>query len=175
MTSLKAPITRTTLIDFWRVLSRRRVNVKCGLGLNAESIPLMDFYGPLGPIVPTFHLSPFIYLRLSWFFLVLIHADAMRNTCAILILLGAVCSVDAYHCKAESNQTRSARHEIRVCERRLAIQCNKQNRPSVADFEWFLKLFLDSFVFRWWFLISGKSNTPHKKVPFGLSSVNCKE
>eukprot|EP00434_Breviolum_minutum_P003747 symbB.v1.2.003300.t1/scaffold182.1/size414077/13 len=52
----------------------------------------------------------------------------MRNACAILILLGAVCSVDAYHCKAESNQTRRARHEIRVCERRLAIQCKKQNR-----------------------------------------------
>lgn len=83
------------------------------------------------------NISPFT-IHLPTTFLVffgLIHADAMRNTCAILILLGAVCSVDAYHCKAESNQTRSARHEIRVCERRLAIQCNKQNRPSVADFE----------------------------------------
>lgn len=95
------------------------------------------------------NISPFtIHLPTTFLgFFGLIHADAMRNTCAILIFLGAVCSVDAYHCKAESNQTRSARHEIRVCERRLAIQCKKQNRHSVAD-GMILKLFLDSLFFR---------------------------
>ena len=97
----------------------------------------------------------------------LINADAMGNTYAIrFIFLGAVCfHLDAYHCKVESNQSRRARHEIRVCERRLAIQCNKQNRSSLGSpspffsVKFFCKNFcwLDSMVFFRW--RKTKSNT----------------
>ncbi len=100
----------------------------------------------------------------------------MGNTCAIrFIFLGAVCfHLDAYHCKVESNQTRSARHEIRVCERRLAIQCIKQNRSSVADF--FGEVFARFLLFGFDVFFDGeKQRATPQKGAFWFVGVNSKE
>lgn len=38
-----------------------------------------------------------------------------------------------YHCAVNRNDTRRAKHAIRVCERRLAQRCRGQNRVLVPE------------------------------------------
>lgn len=50
-------------------------------------------------------------------------------------LLGLVMAQAAtgYHCAVNRNDTRRAKHAIRVCERRLAQRCRGQNRVLVPE------------------------------------------